>query len=273
MTIFVSNLIIGLEKGLDKPKMLLKMVEPFGSEVGIEFFIHTRSELYLKRLKEVKSWIRDLPITLHGPFLSIEASSCPGTEEYANFVNAYGRAFDVASDLKCEYMVFHDHECYVDVLQKEKLQRQCLLNMTMLMEKAENRGIKLLLENLALPSKGEPIFNEQEYIGLAERFPQAEFLIDVGHLNVSGWNMEKVISSLADRIKGYHLHNNDGENDLHRRIGNGTMDYNQFFNLYRKYTPDADITLEYGDNHGITISDVHGDIKCVMKYIKDKEKR
>lgn len=273
MAIFVSNLVIGLEEGLDKPEWLLKMAEPFGSEVGIEFFIHTRSELYLERLKQVKCWIGDLPLALHGPFLSVEASSCPGTKEYTNFVNAYKKAFEIASDLKCEYMVFHDHECYVEVSQKAMLQRQCISNMKMLMEKAENAGIKLLLENLALPSKGEPIFNEEEYIGLADFFPNAEFLIDVGHLNVSGWNMERVISSLAKRIKGYHLHNNDGEHDSHNRLGDGTADYSHFFELYREYTPDADITLEYGDNHGITISDVHEDIKSVMKYIKDKKER
>lgn len=269
MTIFVSNLIIGLEQGLDKPEQLLKMAEPFGTEVGIELFIHTRSTLYLEQLKKVKSWSRDLPLALHGPFLSVEASSIPGTKEYETFMNAYKTAFDVAADLRCEYMVFHDHECYVDISQKEKLQRQCISNMKMLMEKAEKTGVKLLLENLALPSKGEPIFNEKEYIGLAELFPDSEFLIDVGHLNVSGWNMKTVISSLANRIKGYHIHNNDGENDYHNRIGVGTADYKKFFELYREYTPDADITLEYGDNHGITISDVHEDIKCVMKYIKD----
>ena len=43
------------------------------------------------------------------------------------------------------------------------------------------------------------------------------------------------------------------------------IDYSRFFELYRAYTPDADLTLEYGDNHGITAADVRRDVKYVME--------
>ena len=47
MTVYISNLVAGLDKGLDHTELLLEMTRPFGGRVGIEFFIHTYSEAYM----------------------------------------------------------------------------------------------------------------------------------------------------------------------------------------------------------------------------------
>ncbi len=86
-------------------------------------------------------------------------------------------------------------------------------------------------------------------------------------LKASGSVEKTVIGSLAGRIKGYHLHNNNGTDDSHRRIRDGVIDYDRFFRLYRAYTPSADLTLEYGDNHGITAGDVQRDVEDVLKHV------
>lgn len=264
MTVYISNLVAGLDRGLDRPELLLEMARPFGGKVGIEFFIHTCSEHYMERMERIDEWTGNLPLALHGPFLHVEATSAPGTEAYNTLTLSYQRAFRLAQRFGCGHMVFHDHERFVRPEEKIPLQARCLENIGHLIGLAGPWGVRLLLENLALPVKGTPLFGQEEYIGLFDQFPAADCLIDVGHLGVAGWDMEAVIRRLAGRITGYHLHNNDGKNDSHRPIGDGVIDYERFFSLYRAYTPEADLTLEYGDDHGITAKDVQRDVRYVL---------
>ena len=79
MTVYISNLVAGLDKGLDHTELLLEMTRPFGGRVGIEFFIHTYSEAYMERMERIGEWAGKLPLALHGPFLHVEATSAPGT--------------------------------------------------------------------------------------------------------------------------------------------------------------------------------------------------
>lgn len=265
MTVFVSNLIAGMEHALDHPGLLLDMVKPFNGKVGIEFFVHTYSEEYMERMDQIPRWIGNLPAALHGPFRFTEATSPPDSKEFITLTGAYEQAFRLARQLGCTHVVFHSNECFIHPEDKQRLQSQCLSNIAILIRQARPYGVRLLLENLALPSKGTPLFDTQEYIALFDRFPEADCLIDAGHLAVANWDMEAVISALAPRIKGYHLHNNDGIHDSHERIVNGVIDYEHFFRLYRMYTPSADLTLEYGDDHHITAEDVHRDIAYVLE--------
>lgn len=265
MIIFVSNLTAGMEEALDRPKLLLDMVKPFYGKVGIEFFIHTFSPHYMEQMAHIKTWTKDLHLAFHGPFCFVEATSSPGTREYENFTQAYDQAFSLIRPFGPCHLVFHSNECFVRPEEKNKLQAQCLSNIEMLIPRAKSFGVTLLLENLALPSKGTPLFDMEEYISLFDRFPLADCLIDVGHLNVAGWDMETVIRRLAGRIKGYHLHDNDGTNDSHQRIGCGTIDYSRFFELYRTYTPHGDLTLEYGSNPLVTVDDIRRDIALISE--------
>lgn len=267
MSVLISNLVIGLENGLDFPGRLLDMIAPFGGRIGIEFFIHTGYPEYMKRMAWVRKLTGKIPLALHGPFLGVEATGRRGTTVYKTLINAYRQAFELAESLGVDHVVFHDHERFVKPEEKQELQGICLDNIDTLVSMAETYGVKLLLENLALPTKGTPLFDEQEYMALFERFPEADCLIDIGHLGLAGWNMETVICGLKDRIKGYHLHNNDGRADSHKRIGDGVICYETFFQLYRTYTPEADLTLEYGDDHGISVEDMHHDVEFVLKEI------
>ena len=268
MNLFVSNLIAGLDKGLEHPEFLLEMTAPFHGLVGIEFFIHTYSKAYMNQLEHIEEWTNGLPLAFHGPFVTVEASSVPGNREYCWLMESYEKAFQLVKEFGGSHVVFHDHECFVKPEKKKKLQKQSFENMKRLEEMAAKWGLRLFLENLALPSKGTPLFEQDEYIELFEQFPRSDCLIDIGHLGVAGWDMEHVISALKGRIKAYHLHNNDGKADSHCRIGEGVISYEYFFDLYCNYTPEADLTLEYGDNHRITPEQVIADLRYVWEKIK-----
>ena len=80
-------------------------------------------------------------------------------------------------------------------------------------------------------------------------------------------HLERVMERLKDKIAAYHIHNNNGYNDNHDRIRNGNLDFDEFLKCYKKYTPDADLVIEYGkqcydDNEGII-----EDINYIKKYL------
>ena len=261
---YISNLAAGLERSLDDPQFLLDAVFPFEGMVGIELFLHYHDEAYRAKIEAAASWLGDLPRTVHGPFLQVEATSEDGTPEYAFLMKAYQWAFQTAQRLGCHEMVFHTHQRLIDETEKMYAQDRCIRNLKRLIVMGMDYDITLLIENLGIQKEGVSLFDEKDFIRLVRSFPEAGCLIDTGHLNVAGWNATDVLEALSDRIYGYHLHNNDSHSDSHRPIGEGTFDYPSFYRLYRRFTPGAHLTLEYGDGSDITPAVLARDAKQVI---------
>lgn len=263
--IYTSNLVVGLDKGLDSPEMLLNVANT--TNTGIEFFLHTYSEEYVKKTAQILEWFGNRPITTHGPFIGVEASSPEGSEEHNIMLKTYRYGFNTAQMLGSHHIVFHTHQRVIYSEEKEQAQNWCFHSIEQLLSMSQKSGITLLIENLGIQKQGISLFNESDFIKLFERFPQAGCLIDIGHLNVAGWDMEYVLNKLQNCILGYHLHNNNGIDDSHHRLLDGTLDIEKFMFLYRRYTPTADLTLEYGDQYGITTSDLISDIRWVQSQL------
>ena len=170
----------------------------------------------------------------------------------------------MARSLNSPHMVFHTHQRVIQAHERDEARQMCMESIRELLDLSARYGVQLLIENLDFQKKGVSLFDEDAFLELLERFPQAGCLIDVGHLHVAGWNAERVLKALGKRVEGFHFHNNDGRDDTHCRITDGTLDYTEVMRLYRRYTPNADITLEYGDNHGITCDDVIEDLRTIQ---------
>ena len=50
---------------------------------------------------------------------------------------------------------------------------------------------------------------------------------------------------MKEDIIGYHLHNNDGERDIHQSIFNGKFDFKEIIKHVYEKTPEANFVLEY----------------------------
>lgn len=267
---FISNLAAGLENSLNDPSFLLNAVEPFKGEAGIEFFLHYHDEAYRAKMEKAHEWLGSLPRTVHGPFLRVEATSEKGTPGYDFLFAAYGWAFEIAEKLGCHEMVFHTHQRVIEEGEKARAQQVCMENLNRLVEMGREHGVTLLIENLGIQKKGVSLFDEDDFIRLVNAFPQAQCLIDTGHLNVAGWNAARVLEALSDRIVGYHLHNNDSHADSHQPIGEGTFNYPAFYDLYRRFTPNASLTLEYGDGPAVTPRVLSADLAKVIIGVSGK---
>ena len=81
--IYTSNLVIGLEKGLDDPAFLKRAADETGT--GVELFLHTHDTAYLRNMEKAAQWLGDRPRTTHGPFIGVEAASPKGSQEHEHF--------------------------------------------------------------------------------------------------------------------------------------------------------------------------------------------
>lgn len=268
MAIYISNLVVGLEKGLDDHSFLLEAIAPFQGKVGIEFFLHDHNPAYIQKTQAIPMWLGDIPRATHGPFIGVEAASYAGTPEHARLLEAYRYGFETAAKLHSAHLVFHTHQKIISQEEKPALMEACRRNIRQLLEIGKAQGVGLLIENLGLQKKGVNLFDQHEFVELLNEFPDAGCLVDTGHIHIAGWNVEGLLSSLGERIVGYHLHNNDGVYDSHKRLRDGTFDHDRFFELYRKYTPSADLTLEYGDHHAVTIPMLQDDVRYVLDSAK-----
>ena len=263
--LYLSNLVTGLDNGLDDPGYLMRAAD--AAQAGIEFFLHAHSPEYRDKVTAIPTWLAGRPCTTHGPFIGVEAASRPHTAEHEHMLDAYRWAFDAAAMLGSRHMVFHTNQRVIEHSELPQAQADCMNSIEELLRMAEPYNIQLLIENLGIQKKGVCLFDEDAFIALFDRFPQAGCIIDTGHLNVAGWSAQRVLSALSSRIEAYHFHNNDGVSDSHLPISSGTFDYCAFMPLYHRYTPHASVTLEYGDVPPVPCERVAHDLCTVRGWL------
>ena len=148
-------------------------------------------------------------------------------------------ALDCCMKLNAEYYSFHaGFLCDLSVselggkIKKRKLYDReksidlFLERVSLISKKAENKGIKIMIENNVLSAnsknefQGNPLLmcDAEECIKIIRQVPQnVKLLLDVAHLKVSakslGFNPVEMMKKCDDCIGGYHLSDNNGLTD------------------------------------------------------------
>ena len=112
----------------------------------------------------------------------------------------------------------------------EKARSSALRNLERLIPVAEKAGVVAAIENAEHPggSVGELLWFRSRIDSAA-----LGFCYDSGHAHVNGGAVE-VLERLLSDVVVCHLHDNDGQHDLHRCPGNGTVPWNEIVPLLRK---------------------------------------
>lgn len=110
---------------------------------------------------------------------------------------------------------------------------QNLKTANVLARMAEKYGVKVAIENVPEPypflMKSVEDF-ERFYVEADERIG---LVLDVGHSNLNG-QTELFLKAFRDRIVHMHVSDNDGRNDQHLGVGNGTVQWNKLAELVNK---------------------------------------
>lgn len=156
------------------------------------------------------------------------------------------KSLEICHFLECSYLVVHGFKAkqYVGSEAAEwQLTEQFLESLA---PKAKELGITLCIENLYDNIKGHlvegPCCNAElaaERIDRLNAKFQAEvfgFCFDTGHANIVGIDPEHFLTTLGHRLKVLHIHDNDGQLDLHQipftftksRTNNSSTDWEGF---------------------------------------------
>ena len=182
------------------------------------------------------------PLVFHEPVWGVEHTEPKGSAAWEESQYHLRLTQKYASVLRPRHMVYHLNNCVVPPGEKEKRLRISLENMDAVQEMFPD--VPLLVENTGVRSEGTQLLDQDEYTDLilSRGLPA---LIDVGHANSNGWDLSRLILDLKDRIAAYHLHNNDGTQDQHNRLRNGTLDFASLVPVMDRLTPDAIRVIEY----------------------------
>lgn len=113
-----------------------------------------------------------------------------------------------------------------------------------MVEKCRPLGLTVAFENIAPPSMA--LFTQEEYVHALDGIdPCVKYLIDVGHAHFNHWDIPRAIDQTADRLCGFHLHDNNGDGDSHRPIGQGTIPWNDVFASMRQLPESVVYVMEY----------------------------
>lgn len=245
-------------------KQVLSYVEMFQGRVGVEVFPMFHWSGYAPLLEDCLEVMEKVPVSFHEPYYQAERSAAKGSKEYGYTMKMTEETLKFSRRLRSRYLVFHHNNAVVT--DKEEMIRISCDNYRKVEDMFTPLGIPVAVENAGVSDRGNMLFDQEEFISLClrEEYP---VLIDIGHANANGWDLGRVMRALKDRIIAYHLHNNDGKHDSHRRIGDGALDFEGFMKQYSALTPKADLVLEYSPEASDDREGVIEDLKRVLSLV------
>jgi sugar phosphate isomerase/epimerase len=111
--------------------------------------------------------------------------------------------------------------------------------MTELVEVAEERGLRLMLENLG------PAFGAVEQLApLLAADERLGFHLDVGHAHLGGNRLHQLLEAFGERLAHVHVSDNLGVDDLHLPLGAGAIVWDDVVAALKALAYDSTVTIE-----------------------------
>jgi sugar phosphate isomerase/epimerase len=220
-----------LLKGTDTVERIVDL----GIGVEIQLTSDVLDSFTLRDFYAIKKIAKDLPVTIHAPFLDLNAGA---TDSYV--LEATRKRFQetilISKVLEAEVIVFHTgfHPAKTYPIYERWLERAIET-----FELLAKEDVKIALEN---------VFDEvpEHLLKLTSELPKnVGICIDLGHLNIfSEVPLEEWFETFKERIFEFHVHDNDGKSDSHLPIGEGNFNFEKFFNLLENLNNDFIFNLE-----------------------------
>ncbi len=205
------------------------------------------------QVADLGHWFRDSQLklhSLHSPMYTDEYWGRSGPDTHINitehkkadrikWVDEIKRAIEVAEVVPFRYLIQH-----LGVNDQEFSERTVDAAFSSLDELgvfARQRGVEILLENIRndlASAQRLHQFNEMTHLNM-------NYVFDAGHAHIMG-GVEKEFEIMAPRIRSLHLHDNDGEKDLHLypQAAGGTIDWKRTMELLRSRPGQYPLMLE-----------------------------
>jgi sugar phosphate isomerase/epimerase len=188
--------------------------------------------------------------TIHAPFMDLNPGSFEPLLRQAT-IHRFKQVLDAAAIIQPDVIVMHpgyDRWRYGD-RQTDWLEL-ALPVFELVDQRATEIGCKVAIEN---------IFDEEPSVlkALVEAIdsPRVGHCFDVGHWNLFHTvSMAEWFAELGERIIHVHVHDNHGLSDDHLPLGDGMIDFDEYFRLMRRYSPDASYAIEAHDRNKVLLA-------------------
>ena len=203
------------------------------------------------QITELGHWFKDSPLTMHslhapmytddvwgrsGPQAVIDITE-PVKAKRMNMVDEIKRALEIAEVVPFRYLIQH-----LGVAGEEMDERRFESAFSSLDEIrvfAAQRGVEVLLENI--PNAFSTAARLNDF--LAQTHLKLNYCFDVGHAHMAN-GVEAEFELMKERIRSTHLHDNDGEQDLHLFPQKGTIDWARTMRLLQSRAGQYALLLE-----------------------------
>ncbi len=123
---------------------------------------------------------------------------------------------------------------------------------------ARHRGVEVLLENI--PNELSSSARLNQFVKLTHL--ENGFCFDTGHAHIME-GVERAFNRMQERIRSTHLHDNDGQEDLHLFPAEGTIDWKKTMELLRTRPAQYPMLLEVREVDGM--ADPIGEVMRVFE--------
>jgi sugar phosphate isomerase/epimerase len=148
------------------------------------------------------------------------------------------RAFVVLQPLGADYVTVHANWPPAKLFGEEEARGYQIESLRRLTRDAVDHGLRLMYEPV-----GSPRDTIENVAAILDAVPDLYLHIDIGHANLHQRNPASFIGALHQRLVHVHMHDNDGQADLHLPVGCGLIDWKETIATLKKYF-DKTITLE-----------------------------
>ena len=212
--------------------------------MGLEIFYEFGDDYYWDAvIRSVYTKRPVLGFSLHGPCVGVNLAE----ESHDHYLTAYERFFHFAAKWDADFVVAHTNEAFRE--NEDRVRTRVKFRLERLLALAAAYDVNLLIENVGLRSKGTLLFDWHEYLNLLLEFPQAGALLDIGHAHINGWDLPNAVMRLGTRLRACHVHDNDGVDDQHLCIGQGSLDWSGFYRAAKQSTAEMTLVFEYANTN------------------------
>lgn len=192
-----------------------------------KFFDKSDNELE-KYFSSHKKAAKESEITIHQMHMPYPNYVPNGSDELNNYLRnvVAPKSMNICRYLECRYIVIHGFKLAYNLGSEQAEWEYTEDFLHSILPYAKENGITVCIENLYGSIAGRivegPCCDARKAVERIDRINDkygAEvlgFCFDTGHANLVGLDFERFITTLGDRLKVLHIHDNDGIGDLHQ---------------------------------------------------------
>lgn len=239
-----------------KPKEHLPLLKKNGFDF-IEFCCYFEPDFNWKDKKAITELDKiaidnDISIwSVHTPELNLNHN----TENLSQKLDTVKRFVEICQELKSQNLVLH----YFPEVELENNQLPDIFNKLDLL--VNETPVVLCLETLQQKEKNQRLMKLFNYLNSSS----FGAIVDVGHNFIAG-DLYGQISKLGNKLKGLHLHDNNGEVDQHQAIGSGLIDWKQIIKELHEINFQGPLLLEVDEK--VHSSKIDSFLKQCIKSIE-----